>query len=150
MTQYSQGPLEVVAPVTPDVQSKKRAASTAMPSSGSVLKRIKKSGSQAFVELTNTLNSYVSMLITPAPMQHSSPAAAGLLSASPVHKDAAFRTVVEEEGLSPHSLSYAQKVFRGNVELANEYLSFGPGLREARTLWLQDELERIMNTQSRY
>jgi len=94
-----------------------------MPSSGSVLKHIKKSGSQAFVELTDTLNSYVSTLMAP-PMEHS-PAAAGLLSASPARKDAAFRTVIEEEGLSPHSLSYAWKVFRGNVELANEYLSFG-------------------------
>ena len=145
---YFQGPLEVLAPVTPDVRSKKRAASTVMPSSGSVPKCIKKSGSQAFVELTDTLNSYVSTLIAP-PMEHS-PATTGPLSASPVRKDAAFRTVVEEEGLSPHSLAYARKVFRGNVELANEYLSFGPGLREARTLWLQDELERIMNTQSRY
>ena len=59
-------------------------------------------------------------------------------------------TVVEGEGLSPRSLAYAQKVFHGNVELANEYLSFGSGLREACTLWLQDELERIMNTQSHY
>jgi len=119
-----------------------------MPSSGSVPKCIKKSGSQAFVKLTDTLNSYVSTLMAP-PMEHS-PAAAGLLSASPARKNAAFRTVVEEEGLSPHLLSYAWKVFHGNVELANEYLSFGPGLREAHALWLQDELERIMNTQSHY
>ena len=70
------------------------------------------------------------------------------LSTSPAQKDAAFKTVVEEEDLYPCLLTYAQKVFHENVELANEY--FGSELKEARALWLQDELERVANSQIQY
>jgi hypothetical protein len=61
-------------------------------------------------------------------------------------KDKAFHTICEEEGLSPHSIAQARKIFRGSAELAHEYLSFDisqVGMREARSYWLSDELAHV-------
>ncbi|KAJ3832347.1 hypothetical protein F5878DRAFT_666660 [Lentinula raphanica] len=58
----------------------------------------------------------------------------------------AFRVVQAEEGLSPTSLARARRVFRGNNDLAEEYLSFDTeddAHREARTIWLYSEMDQL-------
>ncbi|KAF5343816.1 hypothetical protein D9758_016204 [Tetrapyrgos nigripes] len=65
---------------------------------------------------------------------------------SPVKKKKAFDIVRAEEGLSPHSLAKARRVFRGSGEVAREYLSFDSTKdeeRSARTFWLMDEMDRV-------
>jgi hypothetical protein len=64
-------------------------------------------------------------------------------SDSPARKHQAFDVVREEEGLSPHSLATARRVFRGSGELAREYLSFGHDDTEARAIWLHNEMQAI-------
>ncbi|KAF5313536.1 hypothetical protein D9758_018536 [Tetrapyrgos nigripes] len=65
---------------------------------------------------------------------------------SPVKKKKAFDIVRAEEGLSPHSLAKARRVFCGSGEVAREYLSFDSTKdeeRSARTFWLMDEMDRV-------
>ncbi|KAF5344615.1 hypothetical protein D9758_013915 [Tetrapyrgos nigripes] len=65
---------------------------------------------------------------------------------SPVKKEKAFNIVRAEEGLSPHSLAKARRVFRGPGEVAREYLSFNSKdeeEKEARHFWLLEEMERV-------
>lgn len=67
-------------------------------------------------------------------------------SDSPVRKDKAFAIVCAEEGLSPYSIAKACRVFRGNGEIAREYLSFptdNENMKEARRFWLMDEIMRV-------
>lgn len=65
-------------------------------------------------------------------------------------KQRAFKIICKEEGLSPHSLAMARRVFRGDTdELADEYLSFDislPGSKEACSLWLADEISHVQHS----
>jgi hypothetical protein len=75
--------------------------------------------------------------------QNPEPASApGLLS--PIKKDRAWKMILKE-GLPAAELAAARKIFRGNSEIADEYLSFGEGeeWREARLIWLRGELDRV-------
>ena len=60
-------------------------------------------------------------------------------SFSPV-RQRAWDMVRAQEGLSPHSLARARRVFRSK-ESVKEYLSFADDEAEARTFWLYDEME---------
>lgn len=65
---------------------------------------------------------------------------------TPNKKFHAFQVVQAEEGLSPHSLARARRVFQGDDDLADEYLSFDVSdeiQREARSIWLSSEMERL-------
>ncbi|THU77599.1 hypothetical protein K435DRAFT_877641 [Dendrothele bispora CBS 962.96] len=65
---------------------------------------------------------------------------------SPLKKERAFKIVRAEEGLSPHSIAKARRVFRGSGDIAREYLSFDctkAEEREARTIWLNNEMEHV-------
>ena len=60
--------------------------------------------------------------------------------------DKAWNIVKEEEGLSPHSLAKARRVFRAADDVAEEYLSsdsLDDLEREARSFWLHDEMEKL-------
>lgn len=57
-------------------------------------------------------------------------------STSPACKNAAWNVIMEEEDLSDTELAAARKIFRGRAELADEYLSFPPHKKRARTMWL--------------
>ena len=77
------------------------------------------------------------------------PAAGGGASASnqptsPVKKQKAWEMILKE-GLDSVELAAARKIFRGNSEIAEEYLSFGEGeeLKEARLIWLRGEIARV-------
>jgi hypothetical protein len=65
---------------------------------------------------------------------------------SPEKKKKAFDVVRAEEGLSPGSLAKARCVFRGNGEIAREYLSFDSSSKEerkARRYWLLKEMGEL-------
>lgn len=65
-------------------------------------------------------------------------------STSPARKNAAWKVIMEEEDLSDTELAAARKIFRGRAELADEYLSFPPAKKRARTMWLREELREIL------
>ena len=114
-------------------------------------KRTRYSGAKALNMLVDTVNTGMNMLISQSglvnPLSGASPRAPSSMQTP--KKSRAFRIISREEGLSPHSLSRARRVFRGDAdELADEYLSFDvslPGGREARSLWLADEIARVQN-----
>ncbi|KAG6806149.1 hypothetical protein H0H92_012501 [Tricholoma furcatifolium] len=108
-------------------------------------KRSCTTGTQALNFLAESVNTLILSVTA-----DSISSATAMASTGTPKKDRAFNIVCKEEGLSPYSIATARKVFRGSVELANEYLSFDtelPGMKEARTLWLQDECERVRTKQ---
>lgn len=75
-------------------------------------------------------------------------------SLSPVKKKQARKVVMEEAGelgLSPEQVAVAWRVFRGNSEIADEFLSFdvegedAEMQKAARRAWLMDEISEIMD-----
>jgi hypothetical protein len=103
-------------------------------------KRARVSGAHALESLATSVNQIVSSSLFETPHPHSNAA-----PATP-QKDKAFHTICKDEGLSPHSIVQAWKIFRGSAELAHEYLSFDisqVGMREARSYWLSDELAHV-------
>lgn len=59
-------------------------------------------------------------------------------------KRRAWETLLEEESLSDQELASARRIFRGSVEVADEYLSFPHRCRGARTLWLKREMRELL------
>lgn len=61
--------------------------------------------------------------------------------ASPQRRERAWKIVSEEERhLTPSQLALARRLFR-TTTLADEYMGFTPEQREARDIWLEDEME---------
>ena len=88
----------------------------------------------------NLVNHIIANSFFDSPHLHS-----GSTPATP-QKDKAFNMICKEEGLSPHSVALAQKIFCGSAELAHEYLSFDvsqTGMHEACSYWLSDELTHV-------
>ncbi|KAF5318979.1 hypothetical protein D9758_018530 [Tetrapyrgos nigripes] len=118
-----------------DIASKRRAvASTPAP------KRVRVSaGAQALENMSTAFGSLAEGMKSGAFM-------AAPVTDSPIKKEQAFNIVRAEEGLSPHSLAKARRVFRGSGEIAREFLSFDPtdeNEKEARHCWLLDEMEQL-------
>ncbi|KAF5362751.1 hypothetical protein D9758_011692 [Tetrapyrgos nigripes] len=118
-----------------DIASKRRAvASTPAP------KRVRVSaGAQALENMSTAFGSLAEGMKSGAFM-------AAPVTDSPIKKEQAFNIVRAEEGLSPHSLAKARRVFRGSGEIAREFLSFDPtdeNKKEARHCWLLDEMEQL-------
>jgi hypothetical protein len=85
------------------------------------------------------------------PPSVSTPAPSVPVPSSPMKKERAWKKIHTED-LSPTQLASARKILRGNAEIADEYLSFGDDeenhqMREARLIWLQDEIERVTGGQ---
>jgi len=117
-------------------KSKKRQAASAPVTPAP--KRVRHSGAQALASVSSSLSTLTSGLTSGALF-------APPTTDSPERKKQAFSRVCMEEGLSPYSLSKARRIFRGNGEIAREYLSFDISdetQKEARTMWLLDELEQ--------
>lgn len=123
----------------------KRARSPSVaPSSSKPTKRHRPSTSGAIASLADSIDTLVGGIFAPPK---------SVSFSSPVKKDKAWKIVCQEEGLSPQSLAHARKVFRGDPEIASEYLSFDnttEEMRMARSFWLSDELTRVRNETHQY
>ena len=63
-----------------------------------------------------------------------------------LRRQRAWKTLLEEETLTPRELAIAPRIQRNQPELALEYLAFPPEQREAHDIWLQEELKQVMST----
>jgi hypothetical protein len=99
------------------------------------------------LELAKSVGSIASSLVPPA-SSPSTPLRRGIVdpASSPARHDRAFRQIVQIEQLTPQRIVCARIMFRGNTELADEYLSFGNDdvyEIEAWKQWLEEELELV-------
>ena len=62
---------------------------------------------------------------------------------TPCRKRAWNVVVAEEKDLPAQQLAKIQRIWRNKPELAEEYTSFPAELREARDIWLQNELSLL-------
>jgi hypothetical protein len=100
------------------------------------------------LEMTKMVGQLVAVAAAPP---STTPSSVLAIDTSPIRRNRAFRCIADTEALSPRSLANARVIFRGRVELADEYNSFGTSGTEvsAASDWLNYELQEVARTRQR-
>ncbi|THU80216.1 hypothetical protein K435DRAFT_561100, partial [Dendrothele bispora CBS 962.96] len=108
---------------------------TSTPPATPIKKRARPTSSAQIGQLFNTVDKLITGLV--------SPVKALTPTTRKIHKDNTWKTIKNEEGLSPYSLSKAMRVLGQGDDVVEDYLRFDSvdeEEREARAFWLAEEI----------